>query len=99
MSVEVIFAPETERDLFDPYYWYEAQRTGLGAEFLSCIEASVASISRFPETYEIVHEQYRRKLVRRFPYAIFYEYVSNVVTIYCTFHTSRDPDRWRQRLQ
>lgn len=46
----------------------------------------------------MVFEDYRRALVRRFPYAVFYEYADNTVTVYCLFHTARDPDKWRTRL-
>ncbi|CAN5602259.1 hypothetical protein BH10PLA2_BH10PLA2_38680 [soil metagenome] len=45
-----------------------------------------------------IYENYCRGLVRRFPYAVFYEYAANIVTVYCVFHTSRDPYKWRQRL-
>ena len=48
--------------------------------------------------YPVVHEGYRRALIRRFPYAVFYEQSEATVTIYAVFHTSRDPDKWRQRL-
>jgi plasmid stabilization system protein ParE len=48
--------------------------------------------------YPVVHEGYRRSLIRRFPYAVFYEQSEAAVTIYAVFHTSRDPDKWRQRL-
>ena len=48
--------------------------------------------------YPVVHEGYRRSLIRRFPYAVFYESSEATVTIYAVFHTSRDPDKWRQRL-
>jgi plasmid stabilization system protein ParE len=51
-----------------------------------------------PEMHSKVFEDYRRGLVRRFPYAIFYEYAGGAVTVYCVFHTSRDPAKWRQRL-
>jgi hypothetical protein len=37
-------------------------------------------------------------LVRRFPYAIFYEYAGGKVFIYSIFHTSRDPKKWRSRF-
>ena len=37
-------------------------------------------------------------LIRRFPYAVFYEYAQETVTVYSVFHTSRDPDKWRERL-
>jgi plasmid stabilization system protein ParE len=45
-----------------------------------------------------VHKDYRRGLVRRFPYAVFYECVGDAVTIYCVFHTSQDPQKWHKRL-
>jgi hypothetical protein len=45
-----------------------------------------------------VHETYRRALIRRFPFAIFYEYAGTKVTVYAVFHTSRDPEKWRNRL-
>ena len=48
--------------------------------------------------YPVVHEDYRRSLIRRFPYAVFYEQSETTVTIYAVFQTSPDPDKWRQRL-
>ena len=45
-----------------------------------------------------VLENYRRRLLRRFPYAVFYEHTNGIVTVYCIFHTSRDPAKWRRRL-
>lgn len=41
---------------------------------------------------------YRRVLVRRFPYAIFYEISGDAVTVFAVFHTARDPGKWRSRL-
>lgn len=98
MAVELIIAPEVERDLAEASAWYEARRSGLGEELLSCVDACIAAICRMPEMHAVVHQQYRRGLVRRFPYAVFYEYMAGTVTIYAVFHTSRDPDKWRQRL-
>ena len=73
MAAELILAPEAEQDLAEAYGWYENRRPGLGEEFLSCVDACIAAIQRTPEMYRVVHEDYRRGLVRRFPYAIFYE--------------------------
>jgi len=98
MVTELIIAPEAEQDLVEAYAWYEAQRAGLGEEFLSCVDACIEAIRRTPEMHVIVHENYRRGLVRRFPYAVFYEYAEGTMTVYSIFHTSRDPKRWRQRL-
>ncbi|MEW6077373.1 MAG: type II toxin-antitoxin system RelE/ParE family toxin [Thermodesulfobacteriota bacterium] len=70
----------------------------MGEDFLTCIDACVQNICRTPELYPKVHEDYRRALVRRFPYAVFYEFTGKHVTIYSIFHTSQDPRKWRLRL-
>ena len=98
MPVELVIAPEAELDIAEAYAWYEGRRMGLGEDFLSSVDACLESIRRRPEMYPVVHECYRRSLIRRFPYAVFYEPAEATVTIYAVFHTSRDPDKWRQRL-
>ena len=98
MPGELIIAPEAEEDISEACAWYELQRTGLGEEFLSCVDACIEAIRRTPNMHAVVHEDYRRGLVRRFPYAVFYEHAEGTVTIYGVFHASRDPDKWRQRL-
>jgi plasmid stabilization system protein ParE len=98
MAVERIVAPEAELDIDEAYAWYEGRRVGLGEEFLSCVDSCIHTICRQPEMYAFVHENYRRALVRRFPFAVFYEYEKNTVTVYCIMHTARSPQRWRERL-
>jgi plasmid stabilization system protein ParE len=98
MAAELALAPEAERDIAEAYAWYEDRRVGLGEEFLSRLEARIQAILRAPEAHPTLIGTFRRALVRRFPYAIFYEVVADVVTIYCVVHTSSDPEKWRQRL-
>ncbi len=98
MIARLIIAPEAGQDLVDAYDWYEDRRSGLGEELLSCVDACVELICRAPEMYSTVHENYRRALPRRFPYAVFYEYDDSTVTVYGVFHTSQDPAKWRKRL-
>jgi len=98
MAAELVIAHEAELDIAEAFTWYEARRPGLGEDFLSSVDASFESIRRQPEACPPIHEHYRRSLIRRFPYAIFYEFAETIVTVYSVFHTSRDPAKWRQRL-
>lgn len=100
MVAEYIVLPEAEQDVSESYAWYEEQESGLGEAFLHRVDASLLSIRRNPKLYAIAHETYRRALVRRFPYAIFYEYEERQkkVVIYAVFHCSQDPEKWRSRL-
>jgi plasmid stabilization system protein ParE len=98
MAAKLIFAPEVEQDLAEASAWYESRRASLGEEFLSCVDACIAVILRMPDMQAVVYKQYRRALVRRFPYAVFYEYQARTITVYAILHCSRDPEKWRQRL-
>jgi toxin ParE1/3/4 len=98
MPVELIVAPEAEDDLAEAYGWYEGQRSGLGEEFLSCVDACIEALCRNPEMHAMIFEDYRRALVRRFPYAVFYRATRETVTVFCVFHSSQDPEKWVQRL-
>ncbi|MBN1566514.1 MAG: type II toxin-antitoxin system RelE/ParE family toxin [Acidobacteria bacterium] len=98
MTAELVLAPEVEQDVSEACSWYNERRIGLGAEFLTCVDACIQSICRNPEMHTIVYRNFRRGLVRRFPYTIFYEYVNNTVIIYAVFHTSQNPLKWRRRI-
>ena len=99
MAANLILTAETEQDVAEAYAWYEGQRVGLGEEWLSCVDACIQTACRMPQMHPLVYVNYRRALVRRFPYAVFYEYANETVTVYAVFHMSRDPERWRQRVR
>ncbi len=98
MAVELIFASEVEQDIGEAYAWYELRRPGLGEDFLSCLDASIQSLCRNPEHSAKVFQEFRRAIVRRFPYMVFFEHDHDRITIYGVFHTARDPEKWRQQL-
>jgi plasmid stabilization system protein ParE len=98
MVAELIMAPEAEQDLDEAYAWYEKQRAGLGGDFLDRVDACLNAICRTPLAHQVVHADFRRTMVRRFPYAIYYEFADAKVIVYGIVHTSKDPDKWRQRL-
>jgi hypothetical protein len=100
MTDTPILLPEAKADVADAYLWYEEQSLGLGMEFLRCVEAALLAIQRSPLIYPTVHESYRRSLVRRFPFAIFFEFEANrnCCVVYSVSHCSQDPEKWRSRL-
>ncbi len=100
MTLPAILVAEAKADVADSYLWYEDQSLGLGMEFLRCVEAALVSIQRTPLIYPVVHETYRRALLRRFPFAIFFEIDETLdrCVVYSVFHCSQDPEKWRGRL-
>lgn len=98
MAAEIRYAAEVEQDLDSGFAWYESRDAGLGDEFLRAVQARISAVARTPEAHQVIYETYRRAVVRRFPFVIIYEYADGVVTVYSVFHTSQDPNKWRERL-
>jgi toxin ParE1/3/4 len=98
MAADLIVAPEAEDDIAAAYAWYEDRRMGLGEDFLVRVDAAVGRLCRDPEGHAVIYKGYRRALVRRYPYAIIYEYADDQVTVYAVSHTASDPEKWRRRL-
>jgi plasmid stabilization system protein ParE len=100
MNASPILIPEAKADVADAYMWYEDQSLGLGMDFLRCVEVALLSIQRTPMIYPVVHEAYRRALVRRFPFAIFFEIddANDRCVVYSVFHCSQNPEKWRERF-
>jgi plasmid stabilization system protein ParE len=98
MIAHVTFTPEADDDVLESHDWYESQESGLGADFLRCVEECLERIRRHPEMYPVAMDEFRRALVRRFPYEIFYEILENELVIYSVFNCSQDPLKWRRRL-
>ncbi|MBN1506831.1 MAG: type II toxin-antitoxin system RelE/ParE family toxin [Sedimentisphaerales bacterium] len=92
------FLPAARQDIADAFAWYEQQGSGLGLDFLRHVEAVVAEIQRHPAMYPAVLDDYRRALVRRFPYVIFYAVEPERIVVYAVFHCSQNPDKWKVRL-
>ena len=72
MTYDLRFLPEVEDDVIAGYSWYEEKVRGLGEEFLRMFYACANELSRNAMLYQKVYGDFRRRLLRRFPYAIYF---------------------------
>lgn len=79
--------------------WYDAQRPGLGDEFLDVLDAAVLSITAFPDADPVVYRDARRLLLPRFPYCLHYRSEVDAIVIVACMHAARSPARHRRRLR
>lgn len=93
------FLPEVAEDAFAGYAWYEAKAPGLGDDFLRVFYASVGEIPRHPFLHPQVYGDFRRRLLRRFPYAVYFKIEEERVIVFGLFHCARDPGTIRATLE
>ena len=94
----VVVQPEAIQETDDAFEWYEDQEAGLGFRFLHDLEITYAAIARTPKNFQPLRDGFRRAILRRFPYAIFFEFNAELVVVHSVFHCSRNPDVWHRRL-
>ena len=99
ISHEVIFLPIALNEAKEAYVWYEKKEVGLGEDFYRALSVAVSFISKNPKTPRKVYRTYRRVLLRRFPYALFYHITKNEIYIYSVFHYSQNPKKWEKILR
>jgi plasmid stabilization system protein ParE len=92
VSWQVWVRPEAELDLYRAAVWYEAQRTGLGREFLESVRTRFRELSSSALQYAEVDPGIRRALIRRFPYSVYFKIEGPDLVVLAVLHQSRRVD-------
>ena len=98
MKYDLHFLPEVEGNVMAGYSWYEEKSRGLGEEFLRVFYACASELSHNPLLYRKVYGDFRRCLLRRFPYAIYFRSEQTEILVFGLFHCARDPRTIRLNL-
>jgi hypothetical protein len=65
-------APRAAWGLKEAFRWHEKRSTGLGHDFLRCVEARLNLIARAPQLFRQRGPIHRLAKTERFPYAIYF---------------------------
>mgnify|MGYP006443961719 CR=1 FL=1 len=64
---------------------------------MQCLQNALANVASNYEHYPIVHKSIKRILIRRFPYAVFFKEIDDVIIVFTVLHCSREPRTLRAR--
>ncbi len=99
MSLPVRYLPEVAEDAREAADWYAQHGLGLRQRFRDSIKMAVLAVREKPGHYRCVHGEFRRVLLRRFPYALWFRLHNETVIVVCIFHSARDPGELRKHLE
>ena len=90
---------DAEAEVEDAAIWYEARRAGLGLEFMAAIDRAFADIVQAPQRFARWKPRlsWRRHVLRRFPYVVFFDGDEDCVLIMAVAHGRRRPGYWVSR--
>jgi plasmid stabilization system protein ParE len=92
--------PDTEEELTEAAAWYERKRTGMGVELIATVDRALEQILDAPLACALWREDrpYRRKILTRFPYVVFFRIDGDVVEIVAVANARRRPGYWLERV-
>ena len=99
MASRFIVRPLAEVDLEDAATWYEAERAGLAARFLSDVDRTFTRIADRPLQFPLIADEVRRALLHTFPYAVYFRSSNEAVVVMAVLHLRRNPKVWRGRTR
>ena len=81
-------------ELNEAAQYYERERRDLGKAFVTEVERCTDAIVRDPEAGPVIHGSIRRRLVRRFPYALLYRVKPAGIRVLAVMNLKRRPAYW-----
>ncbi len=105
MKVRLELHPEAVREVDAAVDWYEKQRTGLGSEFFAELRRGLQVIAEAPRATppwtggQAMDLEVRRFLMGRFPFALPYLVLEELVVVLAVAHVRRRPSYWLQRAR
>lgn len=97
---EIRILPAVLQDVAEAAAWYDEQKyPGLGDRFLDTFFASLSHVQQDGEIYRPAYQDFRKILIRPFPYAVYYRLHSNIWVVTLVIHAARKPAMARALLR
>jgi plasmid stabilization system protein ParE len=93
----LVAEPAADADVEAVFRWCEAERPGLGLDFLGELRTAYERIVDGPLKYRDLRSGIHRALLRRFPYAVYFAVEESTIVVLAVLHAHRDPATWQRR--
>jgi hypothetical protein len=97
---EIRILREVLQDIAEAADWYASEgNRGLGDRFVATFYSYLLEIERSGEIYRTVYLDFRKILLRPFPYSVFYRLHQNTWVVTLAIHAARRPRLARKILR
>lgn len=95
---------EARIELDEAFAWYAARSATAAAGFVAEFQTALSEIGSRPEGFSLLEshegpEDFRRYVMKRYPYHIVYECLDDVILIVAVAHDRRRPGYWMGRIR
>ena len=95
----IVIHSEAQKEIDATFEFYEGKRPDLGFEFVEEVERAIKLFQQLPKLHpRLSTTEYRRCVLKRFPYLIFYREMDDAVRVMAVAHAKRKPGYWLDRV-
>lgn len=96
--MRILYRVEAQDDVAAARAWYEGQQAGLGRTLLEALRRAEDLLGERPAAFPLVYGDFRRMVLHRFPYAIYYRPLDGSrLEIVAVLHQRQDTDVLSER--
>jgi len=92
--VKLRFLPEADVEFRESARYYEHEAQGLGIAFVKEVHRVAGIVASQPTMGSPVDDEFRRLVLRRFPYSLIYAVEGDEVVVAAVAHHKRRPSYW-----
>jgi toxin ParE1/3/4 len=96
--MEIVLLLAADEDLQAAFEWVGRHREGRGKEFISDVDRALDQVRHFPRSGKVYRGRYRRLLIPKYPFGIFYVVETDRVVIHAIMDLRQDPKSIERRL-
>ena len=97
--IKVRISDDAIHDLNEGFLFYDAQESGIGDYFASCLRGDIEGLKVTGGIHRLVYKDFHRVLSRVFPYAIYYTSANYEVVVWAVVDCRRNPEWIREHLE
>lgn len=85
------------REIESAFDWYRERSSSAAEGFLDAVDEAFSQIMKAPERYPVIHGRLRRVLLGSYPYAVYFKWYPDVISVVGVIHGHRHPRSWLRR--
>jgi plasmid stabilization system protein ParE len=93
------FRPEALAEFEEAVSYYLDLSPDVASRFVDAFEAAIDFVRESPQAAARVRGDVRRWNLRRFPYALIFRTVDDVIEIIAVMHARREPEYWQSKVR
>lgn len=97
MTNRIEFAPAAAEEARQASDHYQRISPSLGLRFRAALAEACEGVAERPLAWPLVSARLRRRVLRGFPYSLFFRVAGEVVTVVAVAHHRRHPAGWQRR--